>query len=145
MTGSFDLHMREILYEERRDAAVAVGAGMLALLLTTIGLYGLVTLVTNGRTREIGLRMVLGATRGEILRQVIGRTLALAFAGSAAGVLAGLAAARVLESRLHEIDSHDPLSFALSAGIAMAVGLLASLVPALRAARLDPAIAIRSE
>jgi len=145
MTGSFDLHMRTILYEERRDAGVAVGAGALALLLTTIGLYGLVTLVTNRRMREIGLRMVLGASRGEILRQVIGRTLAIALAGSVAGVLGGLAAARVLESRLHGIDSHDPLSFALSAGIAMAVGLLAGLVPALRAARLDPAIAIRSE
>jgi ABC-type antimicrobial peptide transport system permease subunit len=76
---------------------------------------------------------------------VVGRGLALAVAGSVAGVLAGLAASRYLASRLHGIDSHDPLSFALGAGMVIAVGLVAGLVPALRASRLDPAITMRSE
>ena len=145
MTGSFDLHMRTVLYEERRDAWIAAGTGALALLLTTVGLYGLVALVTNQRTREIGIRMVLGASRREIVRLVVGRGLALAVAGSVAGVLAGLAASHYLASRLHGIDSHDPWSFALGAGMGIAVGLVAGVVPALRAARLDPAITMRSE
>jgi hypothetical protein len=145
MTGSFDLHMSTVLYEERRDAWIAAGTGALALLLTTVGLYGLVALVTNQRTREIGIRMVLGASRREIVRLVVGRGLALAVAGSVAGVPAALAASSYLASRLHGIDSHDPLSFALGAGMGIAVGLLAGLVPALRAARLDPAITMRSE
>jgi ABC-type antimicrobial peptide transport system permease subunit len=89
--------------------------------------------------------MVLGARRREIVRLVVGRGLALALAGSVAGVLGGLAASRYLESRIHGIDSHDPLSFAVAAGMGIAVGLLAGLVPALRAARLDPAITMRSE
>jgi predicted permease len=145
MTGSFSLHMETVLYEERRDAWIAVGTGALALLLTTVGLYGLVSLVTHRRMREIGIRMVLGAGRRDILRLVMGRGLSLAFAGSIAGVLGGLAAARFLESRLHGIEGRDPGSFALAAGIVIAVSLLASLVPALRAASLDPATATRAD
>jgi hypothetical protein len=145
MTGSFDLHMKEILYEERRDAWVAAGAGALALLLVTVGLYGLIAMVTSQRTREIGIRMVLGASRGEIVRLVFGRGLALALAGSIAGVLGGLAASCLLESRIHGIASHDPLSFAIAAALGITVGLLAGLLPALRAARLDPAITMRAE
>jgi ABC-type antimicrobial peptide transport system permease subunit len=137
--------MRTILYEERRDAWIAAGTGALALLLTAVGLYGLVALVTTQRTREIGIRMVLGASRREIVRLVVGRGLSLALAGSAAGVLVGLALSRLLASRLHGIDSHDPLSFAIGAGVGIAVGLLAGLVPALRASRLDPSITMRSE
>jgi ABC-type antimicrobial peptide transport system permease subunit len=143
MTGSFDLHMKEILYEERRDAWVAAGTGTLALILVTVGLYGLVAMVTSQRTREIGIRMVLGASRGEIVRLVVGRGLALA--GSIAGVLGGLAASRLLESRIHGVASNDPLSFAIAAALGIAVGLLAGLLPALRAARLDPAITMRAE
>jgi predicted permease len=145
MTGSFDLHMRTVLYEERRDAWIAAGTGALALLLTGVGLYGLVALVTTQRTREIGIRMALGASRREIVRRVVSRGLSLAIAGSAAGVLAGLALTGLLASRLHGIDSRDPLSFALGAGVGIALGLLAGLVPALRAARIDPAITMRSE
>jgi predicted permease len=145
MTGSLDLHMRTVLFEERRDAWIAAGTGVLALLLTTVGLYGLVALVTSQRTREIGIRTVLGASRREIIGLVVGRGLALALAGSVAGVLVGLAASRLLASRLHGIDIHDPWSFGIGAGLGIAVGLLASLVPALRASRLDPAISMRSE
>jgi predicted permease len=145
MTGSFDLHMREILYEERRDAWVAMGTGTLALLLVTVGLYGLVAMVASQRTREIGIRMVLGASRGQIVRLVVGRGLSLALAGSLAGILGGLAASRLLESRIHGIASHDPLSFAVAAALGIGAGLLAGLLPALRAARLDPATTIRAE
>jgi ABC-type antimicrobial peptide transport system permease subunit len=76
---------------------------------------------------------------------VLGRGLSLALVGAAAGVLGGLAASRFLETRLHGIDAQDPVSFALGAGVAVAVALLAGLLPALRAARLDPAVAVRSE
>jgi predicted permease len=145
MTGSFDLHMREILYEERRDAWIAAGTGALALVLVTVGLYGLVAMVTSQRTREIGIRMVLGASRGEIVRLVVGRGLVLALTGSSAGVLGGLTASRLLESRIHGISSHDPLSFAIAAALGIGVGLLAGLLPALRAARLDPANTVRAE
>jgi predicted permease len=145
MTGSLDLHMRLVLYEERRDAWIAGWTGALALLLTAVGLYGLVALVTNQRTREIGIRSVLGASRGEIIRLVARRGLALALTGAAGGVLLGLAATRFLASRLHGIDSHDPWSFAIGACLGIAVGLLASLVPAFRASRLDPTITMRSE
>jgi predicted lysophospholipase L1 biosynthesis ABC-type transport system permease subunit len=145
MTGSFRLHMRAILYEARRDAWIAAGTGALALLLTSIGLYGLLALVTNQRRREIGIRMALGATRHEIIRLVVGRGLALALVGSVAGVLAGLAASPLFASRLHGIDSHDPWSFALGAGMAIAVALFAAFVPAIRASRLDPATSVRPE
>jgi ABC-type antimicrobial peptide transport system permease subunit len=145
MTGSFDLHMRQVLHEERRDAWIAASVGALALVLTAVGLYGLVAMIASGRTREIGIRMVLGASRGEIVRMVLGRGLSLALVGASAGVLGGLAASRFLENRLHGIDAQDPVSFALGAGVAVAVALLAGLLPALRAARLDPAVAVRSE
>jgi ABC-type antimicrobial peptide transport system permease subunit len=89
--------------------------------------------------------MALGADRMEIVRLVVARGLSLALAGSAIGVIAGLALSRLLESRLHGIASRDPWSFAFAAAVGLAIGIAAVLVPAFRASRLDPMIAVRTE
>jgi predicted permease len=144
-TGSFESHMEMILYEERRDAWIAAAVAGLALALTAVGIYGVVAMVVSGRTREIGIRLALGASRLDVLRLVLSRGVGLAFAGSLAGILVGLLVTRYLESRLHGVGSHDPLSFAIGGVLAVAMALLASLLPAIRASHVDPATTMRSE
>jgi ABC-type antimicrobial peptide transport system permease subunit len=137
--------MEMILYEERRDAWIAAAVAGLALALTAVGIYGVVAMVVSGRTREIGIRLALGASRLDVLRLVLSRGVGLAFAGSLAGILVGLLVTRYLESRLHGVGSHDPLSFAIGGVLAVAMALLASLLPAIRASHVDPATTMRSE
>jgi putative ABC transport system permease protein len=117
----------------------------LAALLAAIGIYGVISYLVTQRTREIGIRMSLGAGRGRVLGEVLLEGMRLALLGLAAGIAGAFAVGRILASLLHEVKPGDPLIFAATAGLLAAVALLACSLPARRAARLDPMIALRYE
>jgi putative ABC transport system permease protein len=117
----------------------------LAVLLAAVGIYGVLSYAVTERTREIGIRISLGAGRGRVLGQVILDGMRLAVVGFAVGIAGALAAGRVLASLLHEVKPGDPQIFAVTAGFLALVALLACYLPARRAARLDPMTALRYE
>jgi ABC-type antimicrobial peptide transport system permease subunit len=115
------------------------------LVLAVIGLYGVISFLVTQRTQEIGVRMALGARRSDILRLVMGRSLRLIAGGTLAGLVAALATSRVLSSLLFSVGLRDPFSYGLVVVLLVCVGLVASLIPARSATRVDPAVALRSE
>jgi putative ABC transport system permease protein len=117
----------------------------LAALLAAIGIYGVLSYLVTQRTREIGIRMSLGATRGRVLGEVLRQGMWLAIVGIAAGIAGAFAAGRVLASLLYEVKPGDPVIFIVTAGLLAAVALIACYLPARRAARLDPMTALRYE
>ena len=121
------------------------GFSALALLLASLGIYGVVSYGVSRRTAEFGVRMALGATGGEVRRQVIGDTLRLTLAGVAIGVMASLLLARVLGSLLYATSTTDPVTFGGAAIVLTIVAMAAGYVPALRASRIEPLRALRDE
>jgi len=119
--------------------------GILALLLAAVGLYGVIAYSVSQRTRELGVRAALGAGRGDLVRLVVGQGMRLAAVGVLLGILAAAAVTRVLSALLYGISAVDPLAFGLAATALLGVALVANLVPALRAARVDPMRALRHE
>jgi putative ABC transport system permease protein len=116
-----------------------------ALLLTAAGIYGLLAFSVARRTREIGLRMALGASRGRVIRQILQQGLGLIAMGLAVGLAGAAAVARLLASLLFHVRPADPFSYLAVALLLLAVGLLASYLPARRAARVDPMVALRQD
>ena len=119
--------------------------GALALLLATIGLYGIMAYTVARRRNEIGVRIALGATRTRVIRMVIGDVGRLVIAGVALGVMLSLGATRLVSSFLYGVEANDPATLALSALTLVAVAVLAAMIPARRAARLDPMAALRED
>jgi len=119
--------------------------GALAGLLAVIGLYGVISYMVVQRTNEIGIRMTLGAGRGEILVMVWREAGALLATGLAAGLLLALAGGKAARTLLFGLEPYDPLTLAVAAALLAAVALAASFVPARRAAKLDPMAALRYE
>jgi putative ABC transport system permease protein len=116
-----------------------------ALLLGVVGIYGVISYVATGRTREIGIRIALGAERRDVTGLFLRQGLLLAAAGITAGVVASAGLTRVMSALLFGVSAMDPLTYAaVSAGLG-ATALLASYIPAARAARVDPAVALRWE
>ena len=130
---------------ERMLALLTVFFAGCALLVTAIGLYGTLAYSTARRTSEIGIRMALGAQRAGVVALVFRENAAVAIAGSAAGLAAAVLASRALANFLYETSPHDPWILVASVSALAAVGSAASLLPAIRAARIEPITAIRCE
>lgn len=117
----------------------------LALALASVGIYSVLSYIVRGRSREIGIRTALGARTGDVLRMVIAEGMTPTLTGIAGGAVAAVASAKLLEKLVFGVSASDPLTLGAVAGMLAIVALLASLVPAYRAARLDPLIALRDE
>ena len=117
----------------------------LALLLSAVGIYGVTAYAVAQRTREIGVRMAVGASAGNVVGMVLASALRTVAIGLAIGAVVALAAARLIASQLYGVSARDPVTFAAIAGLLLAVALAASGIPALRAARIDPMSALRAE
>ena len=133
------------LLQERLVAWLAAGFAGLAILLACIGVYGLLAYAVTRRTREIGVRMALGATRASVLRMVVAEGLTLALVGVAIGVPGALAAGRFTRSLLYGLTPGDPATLAGAGAIFVAVAIFAGWFPAYRASAIDPMSALRHE
>ena len=116
-----------------------------AMLLAAIGLYGVLAYAVGQRTREIGIRLALGAKRAEVLRMIMGQAGRLAVTGIVAGLAAAALASRVLRAQLFEVTPTDTMTYVVVAIGLMVVALIASWIPARRAARIDPITALRHD
>ena len=142
---TMDARIGESLGPQRFAASLlAVFAG-LAILLAAVGLYGLISYSVTQRTNEFGIRMALGAEPGDVLRLVLKQGAKLALAGAAAGIVAGLLLMRAMQSVLYGVSSADPVSFGGAAILLLVIALVACYVPARRATRVDPMVALRYE
>jgi putative ABC transport system permease protein len=135
----------DVLFQERLVATLSALFGLLAFLLASLGLYGVVSYTVASRTNDIGIRLALGATPSGAFRMIFKESLALALAGVAIGVPVTLAATRLISSRLFGVGPADPFTIASAASLLLAVAAIAALIPARRAARVDPMVALRSE
>jgi putative ABC transport system permease protein len=142
---TLDAQLDMRLANERMLSFLATGFALLATVLAVVGLYGVLAFVVTRRTREIGIRMALGADRGRVVRLVLSEMLAVFVFGVASGVFAGTAGGRYVESQLFGVHAHDPAVFVLSATALLAAALAAGFVPAWRAAKIDPMRALRYE
>jgi predicted permease len=143
--GTLRQQVDDSIYEQRILAALGAFFGTLALVLAAVGLYGVVAYGTARRTGEIGLRIALGAPRGQVVWMILRDSLVLVALGLAFGLPAALAGARAVESVLFGIQPADPFTFATTAALLAAIGAAAAFLPARRASRLDPGQVLRSE
>ena len=137
--------IEQTLFLNRLMSQISSAFALLALVLACIGLYGLLSYEVSRRAREIGIRMALGAKASDVLRAVIAQGITLAAFGVAIGVAIALGITRFLGSLLYNVKAGDPLTFAGVALLLVAVAALACYIPALRAARVDPMVALRYE
>jgi len=134
-----------LLFNERLVARLSTLFGVLAVILACLGLFGLLSYEVARRTQEIGIRTALGAPSGQVLAMILRQGLALAVCGAGAGVLAALFAARYLKTLLYSVPATDLATFSAVAGLLVSVSLLASWLPARKATRVDPMVALRRE
>jgi len=135
----------QALVQERLLAELSSFFGLLALLLACIGLYGVMSYDVARRTQEIGVRMALGAEAMDVVRLVMRETLSMVVIGLVAGLIAALATTRLIESLLYGLTPTDPLTIGLASLLMLTVAALAGYLPARRAARVDPMVALRTE
>ena len=119
--------------------------GVLAVLLAVVGLYGVISYIVAMRRNEIGIRMALGASRGDVIGIIVRQTLVLLALGVGVGVVLALAAVRSAASLLFGLQPNDPLTFVAAVGLLVTIALIASFLPARRASRVDPMVALRYE
>jgi predicted permease len=137
--------VRKLQQRPRFDALLLAFFAGVALLLAAVGIYGVIALLVTQRTREIGVRMALGARRVHILRLIAGRGMAAILLSSAAGLVGAVFAARLLRSMLFGVDAVDPINLATAAAIVVAIAGVAMLLPAQTATKVDPMVALRYE
>jgi putative ABC transport system permease protein len=129
----------------RFNMALLLGLASCAVLLAVVGIYGVMAYTVSRRTRELGVRMALGAGAGSAVGLVLSRAAGVVAGGAAMGVVAALASARVLQGLLYGVEAVDPVTYVIVVAVTLGVGLLAAAVPALRAASVDPVEALRVE
>ena len=144
-TTTLEIQAEESLTQERLITWLSSGFGMLAALLASVGLYGVVAFAVARRTREIGIRMALGAQRGDILGAVLKHMLIVVGSGIVAGVVAAYAGSRLLGSMLFEVKATDVFSYAGACLLLVCVAGAAAYLPARRATLIDPIEALRYE
>jgi ABC-type antimicrobial peptide transport system permease subunit len=137
--------IEQALYQERLMSRLSSFFALLALILACIGLYGLLSYEVARRTRELGIRMALGAQRRELMRLVVRRGLVLALAGAVIGIGAARAVTGLMAAMLFSVRPYDPATFASVCFLLMLVALAACSIPARRAMRIDPMVALRDE
>jgi predicted permease len=141
--------METILHEnvarQRFNTVLLATFAGVALLLAAIGVYGLMSYSVEQQKQEVGIRMALGADGGRVLKLILRQAMTPAIVGVASGIVVGLALTRVLSSLLFNVKANDPLTFAIVVIVLTAVALCAALIPAQRATRVDPALALREE
>jgi predicted permease len=142
---TFEEHIGISLFLQRMAATLLSIFGLLALALAALGLYGVMTYAVSQRTRELGIRISIGAARGDVLKLILGQAVTLAAIGMAGGLLTALAVTRFAANLLYGIGPADPLTFTLIAVMLFAVAVVAGYLPARRATRIDPMIALRTE
>ena len=143
--GRLSTLARDMLLRDRMLAGLSLVFAVLAGVVAAMGLAGLTSVNVTRRTREIGIRLALGASRGSVQRLVLQEVIVLVGVGAAAGLTIFLLANRVLRSMLFEISSNDPVTIVMAVTALAAIGVLAGLVPARRAAHVDPAVTLRCE
>jgi ABC-type antimicrobial peptide transport system permease subunit len=141
--------MEEVLaasVRERRLIMTLLGVfAVLALVLAAVGIYSVMAYTVGQRTHEIGVRLAIGASRGDVVRLVMRQTVMLTAAGLVIGVAAAAGLTRLMRTLLFEVEPGDPLTFAVGVFVLLAVSVAAGLVPGRRAARVDPIVALRYE
>jgi ABC-type antimicrobial peptide transport system permease subunit len=134
-----------LLFQERLVARLSGFFGLLALVLACVGLHGLLSYEVSRRTREIGIRMALGAQQGSVLKLVLRQGIVLAIIGATVGIGVALGVTRYLTSMLYDVHANDPLTMIAVAVLLAFVALGACYIPARRAMRVDPMVALRYE
>jgi putative ABC transport system permease protein len=137
--------VRGFMYTQRMNAELFSVLAFLGLGLAAVGIFSVMSLAVSRRTREIGIRMSVGAQRGDIGRLVVRRALIPVALGLGLGLIASFAVTGLVRSLLFGVEPTDPLSLVAGAGVLVAAALLATFLPARRAARVDPVIALRHE
>jgi len=135
----------ETVASPRLTTIIAEAFAAIAVLLAALGIYGVVAYSVGQRTPEFGLRMAVGATKRDLVKLVLRGGLRSAVIGTCLGLAGAFALSRVIASLLYEVRPDDPLTFVTAAALLVAIALLACYVPARRAARVDPLVALRSE
>jgi predicted permease len=138
-------HVGRAYFLPRNAALLLSGFGLLALLLAAVGLYGVISYTVSRRTREVGIRMALGARHADVLGLVVGEGFRLALVGVAVGLAAAFGVTRFLAGMLYQVSPTDPLTFVVVPMVLTLVAVVASYVPARRASRVDPMTALRYE
>jgi putative ABC transport system permease protein len=131
--------------DQRSTARLLALFAALGLLLGVAGVHGVISHRTAQRTREIGIRIVMGATAARVVGLVVGETLLVSFAGCAAGIAGAFGLSRFLQSLLFGVTAHDTVAFAIFPAVLLAAAALAASIPAWRALRIDPALTLREE
>jgi len=144
-TDTLDGLLKQSMFANRTAASLASVLGVLGTLLAALGIYGVLSYSVSQRIREIGIRIALGAQRSHVLRLVVGHGLRLAVLGAMLGVVAALAITRGMSSLLFGVSATDPLTLAIVLLLVTAVAVLAAYLPARRAMRVDPIVALRYE